>query len=176
MTLLKWHPLSKNPDSPDWIIGYTTRDHLCVDLDNTSINKVFCLVKMIMRDFPYVGNAVVVESSSRRLFVKWNYPPCSNPLVRSSRSNFHAVFDNWISYEESCHIIETLARLDVINTEYIRIREMRNDMTLRVSKSVLMDATKLPPIPLVFVINPWISRHDGAILYYLRFLAICHSL
>lgn len=176
MTSSKWRPQTSNPDTPDWIIGYTTRDHLCIDLDNTSVNKVFILVKMLMKDFPYVGNAVVIETSSRRLFAKINYPPCSNPLVVTSRSNFHVVFDNYIPYEESCKIIETLARLDVINEEYIRIREMRNDMTLRVSKSVLMDKTKVAPIPLLFVFNQFCYRYDMAIMQYLRFLEVCQAL
>lgn len=176
MTSSKLHPQNNKSRNPDWVIGYTTRDHLCIDLDNTSVNKVFVLTKMIMKDFPYVGNAVILETSARRLFVKVNYPPLKTACFQTARNNFHVVFDNWISYEESCRIIETLARLDVINEEYIRIREMRNDMTLRVSKSVLMDETKPSPVPLLFVINRWCDRHDFAMGQYLRFLAVCQAL
>ena len=159
-----------NPEPPDWIIGYTTRDHLCLDLDNTSLSKVLRLVQILMQEYPHVGDAVILGSSTRKLFFKVTHPPFSTPQLRVGRNCYHVVFDNYIPYEESCVIIETLAHIGVLNEEYVRIREMRNDMTLRVTKSVLMDETKPAPVPLLIVCNPLSARHDGALAEYFRFL------
>lgn len=165
--------LSNNPDPPAWNIGYTTRHHLCLDLDNTSINKVFGLTKMLQEYYPYVGDALIMVSSMGTLKQKYTYPPGSLLQLKTARNNYHVIFNNFIDYKLSCHIIETLAYLGVINIEYIRIRSMRNDMTLRVSNTVNMDYTKPAPYPLGFVINEHCDIEDGAIFIYLDFLLNC---
>lgn len=43
------------------ICGYTTKEHLLVDLDNCSLRKALCIAKMIMKDYPDVGDCLVVQ-------------------------------------------------------------------------------------------------------------------
>lgn len=163
------HP-NNNKDKPDWNLGYTTRSHLCLDLDNTSIGKVYSLALLIIENYHDVGSALILVSSQPSLKQKVNYPPLSMPTIHTARHNYHVVFNNKIPYERSCHIIETLAYLDIINKEYIRIRSMRNDMTLRISKTVNMDYTKPAPVPVCFVINPYSIEQSDMIFVYFRFL------
>jgi hypothetical protein len=144
---------SQNQDSPTWNIGYTTRNHLCLDLDNTSYFKVKSLVNLLMCSYPEIGDCIILLSSSGKLKLKWNYPPCKMPTLTVKRENYHVVFNNNLPYETCCKIIETLAFLDVISEEFIRIREMRNDMTLRVSKTVNATYTKPKPLWMEYVYN-----------------------
>lgn len=185
--------LSKNildKNRPDWNIGYTTREHLCIDLDNTSYFKTSLLVDMIMQEYPEVGHAIILCSSTstqktRTKELRWStnqdlelredeninrwiYPPNSLPVKRVQRDNYHVVFNNFIGYEKCCKIIETLALLSVISEAYIKIREMRNDMTLRVSQTVNMQYTKPKPKMLKYVINPYTTRQDEGIESYMH--------
>lgn len=156
---------------PQWNVGYTTRRHLCLDLDNTTFTKVCGLVKMIMRDYPQVGNCLIVKSSNGNLRQKVCYMPRKLPYLKTWRENYHAVFSGIIPYEESCRIYEALAYLGVVNEQYVRIREMRNDMTLRVSKTENVTYTKPCPVPLTFIINPVDSSEEDGILLYLQLLS-----
>ncbi len=158
----------RNSDRPDWNIGYTTREHLCLDLDNTSFFKTRNLAEMLMREYPHLGHALILCSSEPKFIRRLKHLPMQLPEVLTRRHNYHVVFNNFISYEASCKIIETLAELDVINREYIRIRQMRNDMTLRVSKTVNMQYTKPKPELLRFIINPYSARQDDGISRYMQ--------
>jgi hypothetical protein len=148
---------------PSWNIGYTTKDHLCIDLDNTSFFKVYNLVKMIMSEYPNVGDCLILSSSYQKQVLKWNYPPCQNMMLKVKRDNFHVIFDNFIGYEMCCKIIENLAYLGVINEQYIRIREMRNDMTIRVSKTECVEYTKRKPMIIGYVLNENTKKRDKGI-------------
>ena len=158
---------TRNCEKPDWNIGYTTREHLCLDLDNTSFFKTENLVEMLMREHPELGHAVIMCSSKPSFFERLCYMPCQIPRNVVKRCNYHVVFNNFIDYEASCRIIETLAEIDVVNREYVRIRQMRNDMTLRVSKTVNMWHTKPKPKLLRFIINPYATKQDEGIKRYM---------
>jgi len=92
------------------------------------------------------------------------------PYHKVKRDSFHLIFNNTIPYEESCKIIETLARLDVISEAFIRIREMRNDMTLRVSKTVNVTHVKPPPQIVGYKINYKVPKKGNGIGLYLALL------
>lgn len=157
----------RNSDLPDWNIGYTTREHLCLDLDNTSFFKTRNLAEMLMREYPHLGHALILCSSEPKFIQRLKHLPMQLPTPLIYRHNYHIVFNNFIDYEASCKIIETLAELDVVNREYMRIREMRNDMTLRVSQTVNMQHTKPKPKLLRYIINPYSTRQDEGIKRYI---------
>jgi len=161
------------PCKPDWNIGYTTREHLCLDLDNTSVTKVFNLIDMLMQNYPQLGNALVLESSSGKLCEKWNYLVSGFLEFHVKRSNYHIIFNNYVGYEFCCHVIETLAELGVINKEYIRIREMRNDMTIRVSQTVNVEGVKQKPRIICLIINPFCEQKTAGIYRFLRLFKLC---
>lgn len=157
----------QNSDLPDWNIGYTTREHLCLDLDNTSYFKVENLVETLMREHPELGHAVIMESSTHKFVQRLKHLLMQPAGIITRRHNYHVVFNNFLPYEQSCRIIETLAELDVIARDFIRIRQMRNDMTLRVSRTVNMQHTKPKPKLLKYIINPYSTRQDEGIKRYM---------
>lgn len=169
MTSYKCSHQSKHNVQPCWNIGYTTREHLCIDLDNTSKRKVFGLVELIMQYYPCVGHCLILKSSSPSFKYVVKYVHGEGIKMLTTRHNFHVIFDNIIGYDECCHIIETLAHLGVINEEYIRIRRFRNDMTVRVSKTVLLDTVKEAPTPVAYVQNGMEKKRGEGIDRYLNF-------
>ena len=46
--------LKKSHPEPNLIIGYTSRLHLMLDLDNTTITKVRWVVNMLMKKYPTI--------------------------------------------------------------------------------------------------------------------------
>lgn len=164
--------LNRNSDTPTWNIGYTTRDHLCLDLDNTSYYDVTRLVKLIMHSYPETGDAIILLSSKGKYAAKMNYRPTGEKVFLVKRNCYHAIFNNIIPYERSCQIIETLAELDAIPRDMVRIRTMRNDMTTRVSKTVNCYFTKSKPDLLCYVHNGYTKiRGFGIELFMALFMA-----
>lgn len=157
-----------NTDEPDWNIGYTTRNHLCLDFDNTSYFKVANLVKILMRNYPEIGDCITLVSSRPPQLERWKYPPGKPPQKQTRAHNYHVVFNNRLSYERSCKIIETLAYLGVLDEAYIKIREMRNDMTLRVSQTVNVEQTKPKPALIEYIQNPYCKINGKGIFLYNR--------
>lgn len=153
---------------PEWVVGYTTRNHLLLDLDDTSYFKVERLVDMLMRSYPAIGNALILRSSSPREKVEERVHPLLGYSVKHKRHNYHVVFNNFVDYEYSCGIIETLAELDVINKDYVKIRFMRQDMTLRTSHTVKVEETTPAPHMMKFVINPYSIKQDNGIYLYMQ--------
>lgn len=149
-------------------IGYTTKEHLCLDLDDSSYYHVAQLTKMIIKDKPFVGSALILQSSSGKISERWIFPICDIQRKYVNKHSFHVIFDGLIPYEESCKIIENLAYLDAINKEYVRIREMRNDMTIRVSKTECVLKTKPKPVIIGYVINENKDYKKGGIERFLK--------
>lgn len=160
----------KNSAKPDWNVGYTTRQHLCIDLDYTSLPKTFSLASLIIEEYPEVGDCLIIESSLKPLNIKLCHMPQKLPYHKITRSSYHIIFDGIIPYERSCQIIETLAELGVINEQYVHIREMRNDMTLRVSKTVCVEQVKPVPCIVGYVLCPKQPKKKGGIGLYLNLL------
>lgn len=154
--------------NPEWNIGYTTKEHLCLDFDDTTYYNVYQLSSMLIADKPEVGSALILCSSEGKQSERWIYPVLQNMHKYVNRHNFHVIFNGFIPYEESCKIIECLASLDVINKEYVRIREMRNDMTIRVSQTQCVLKTKPKPMILGYIFNPSDKQEKGGIYRFMR--------
>ena len=155
---------------PHLTIGYTTRKHLLLDLDNTTRLKAERLAAQIHQLEPSTGDTIILCSSTQNLQQRVKYSKYNKPYVQTKRDNYHLVFDNAIGYNSCVRIIETLAQLGVLNRDYMKIRQWRGDMTLRVSPVVLSNEHKPIPTIVSFVQNPHSTRRDGYIWVYLNFL------
>lgn len=157
---------AKHDTKPDWVMGYTTRRHLIIDFDNTSLFKMKHLVLRIFDSYPYVGDCLILCSSTPIEQLFYYYSPKGNMKLLHVKHNYHTVFSNMISYDKACHIIEVLAELDVINKDYVNIRNMRQDMTLRVSPVVNVQKVKEKPKVMEYIKNGKVSIvEDGIKLY-----------
>lgn len=101
----------KNPERT--ICGYTTKEHLILDLDKThSLWATEKLVHMIQSEYPDVGDCLISQSSY---------------------DGYHCIFDNKISWQRIMHISQTLTSLDIVNRNFTKVRSFREDLTLRIS-------------------------------------------
>lgn len=158
----------KHNNKPSWVFGYTTRNHLIIDLDNTSYFKVSKLVDMLMRNYPEIGHCLILQSSTSKMIEVEYLTPLAEYRKKTIRNNYHAVFNNFVNYEYCCNIIEALAILGAVNADYVNIRKMRQDMTLRVSKVVNKESIKKPPLVMHFVINPYAKKQEDGIYLYMQ--------
>lgn len=157
----------------NWNIGYTTKEHLCIDLDDISQYNAENLAKLLMQDKPEIGSCLVLRSSQKQLKERWIYPVNDTMKKYVNRDSYHLIFNGLISYEESCKIIENLAHLNVIDEAYIRIREMRNDMTIRTSSTPLTSKTKSKPVIVAYIRNPYDNTQKGGIYRFMRLYKLC---
>jgi hypothetical protein len=158
------------------ILGYTTRSHLLLDLDETSLPDVTVLAKHIMDNWPEVGDCLVVESSTPSKTSYLKYDGQGIPHERLVYQNFHLVFDCPIGYNRCLEIIDTLVALDILNSEYKDIRMFRGDMTLRLTPKVLSHRTIPAPKPITIIENQKHCFTYGFINKYLSMLKICRQL
>lgn len=151
------------------VLGYTTRKHLLLDLDNTTLDGAFWVAAKIMSEWSKVGDCLILRTSDKLDQVRLVYNKWGRPLVIHDRSNFHLVFDNAIGYNLSTRICHVLADLGILNEDYVRIRDFRGDMTLRVSPKARHN--EIDPFPVLsdIIWNPFTTRRDGYINEYLRF-------
>lgn len=154
------------------ILGYTTRRHLILDLDNTGLEYAARIVEMIMREWPEVGDCLLLMSTDAVDRVRLAYNKWGRPLVIHDRPNYHLVFDNLIGYNKATRICRTLAALNVVEPDYDKIREFRGDMTLRVSESIMMEQVKPVPKEALYTHNSGSDHSDGYIREYLKFKKI----
>jgi len=157
------------------IVGYTTRSHLLLDLDETSLYDVERLAKLIIKNYPDVGDCLIVESSTPSFTSYLKHDAHGVPHERWTYQNFHLVFNATIRYERCLAIIDDLVDLDVLAPEYKQIRLFRGDMTLRVSEKVLHHRIIPSPRPLKMVRHR--TRHDYSqnIARYLTLLMMCRT-
>jgi hypothetical protein len=142
-----------NTDKPTFILGYTTRTYLLLDLDGTTLHNVLGLVREIMASWRNVGDALIMYSSKCTGDGITVYHPNSQRFSRHGRQNFHVIFSNAIGYDRCVKIILTLFEFGVLNEDYVDIRKFRGDMTLRVSNKVLQERTMPKPAPVAYVEN-----------------------
>lgn len=155
---------------PNFLIGYTTREHLLLDLDNTTQERAHKLTAMIQSEWPQVGDCLILLSSTNPLTVNIRYSWNGRPWITTFRNNYHLVFDNIIGYNTACKICETLAELGVLNADYTKIRRFRGDMTLRVScENQSTGGVKPPPEPVEYLLNTAQKWRDRKIEDYLAF-------
>jgi hypothetical protein len=158
------------------IIGYTTRQHLLLDLDNTNERKAIKLQGFIQRSWPEVGNALLVQTRADRSEVDVGYRhwPHPAPVILVYHGSYHLVFDNFIGYERCTDIIAALAELNALPAAYKDIRAFRGDMTLRISRKVGSDDVAEVPKPVCYLAYGFKlknkPRHLHGIALYLRAL------
>jgi len=101
----------KNPNHT--IIGYTTKEHLILDLDKThSLTATEGLVHMIQKEYAGIGDCLICQSSY---------------------DGYHCIFDNKLSWQRIMHISRTLTGLNIVNRNFTKVRSFREDLTLRIS-------------------------------------------
>lgn len=166
----------KHHPKPMPIIGYTTRTHLLLDFDNTTLTKVIKLCILIIKQYPKVGSALICLSSQKPYRQWLRYTSTAKPLICRSLPSYHAIFDNNIGYNTCGKIIETLAGLNILNEDYVKIRDFRGDMTLRISPMICTDEVKPMPKPKVYVRTRRCRKHDGMIIQYLKMLKIMYHM
>lgn len=163
MTILKRNHLE------DWLIlGYTTRDYLLLDLDDTDLGRAVKLARKVMEFYPKVGDALILRSSNKELEIRYTYYR-RRPKMRVQRENYHLVFNNRIGYNSCCRICEALATFGVLERSYMRCRGFRGDMTLRVSTSPISGGPKPAPVAVLGLKNPLTNEPGDGIEKYLDF-------
>lgn len=166
----------KSALKPCPILGYTTRYHLLLDLDDTTYNKAARVVDLIFNTWPEVGDCLILISSKGSDDIRIKYDNFQRPYLKRDRLNLHLVFDNLIGYNKACKIISVLAGLHILNKGYDDIRRFRGDLTLRVSPKIQLGKYQDYPKVLVIKINFQKKRKDGYIKEYLSFLRAALSL
>ena len=149
------------------VVGYTTREHLVLDLDNTSIRKVWSLAIMLMENYPEIGHCIIMRSSREKGEPFTRITKKGIPRLHLPKACYHLIFDNVIGYKRCIQIILTLVDLDILDHQYKRIRMFRGDMTVRISPMVLSETIKEAPIPVMQVTNIYTHNNDNKIRDYL---------
>jgi hypothetical protein len=163
MTLSECHT-----DNKRLIVGYTTREHLVLDLDNTSLSKIISLVCELIYNYPDVGKCQIMQSSIEHGSSFTRVNKRGIPKHHFPKESYHLVFDNVIGYERCMTIINVLVDLDILDHQYRKIRSFRGDMTIRVSPMVLSDAVKDAPVPIMQILNIYNNKSDEKIRQYHR--------
>lgn len=163
-------------EKPNIVMGYTTRKHLLLDLDNTVLSKVVLLVSLIQEYKKKVGDCLIVLSSMGSHRQRIRYSRLGRPLVVRELNNYHLVFDATIGYNSCCHIISTLAGLYILNRDYLKIRTFRGDMTLRVSPCIQLNRSKPVPQPVYYCQSKHPYERGGNIDKYLSMLKDAHAI
>lgn len=167
---------TRSAPEPDLIIGYTTRRHLLLDLDKTTLPKVARLTRMIMDQWPEVGDALIMRSSEGSGRIDLKYDNYHRPYHKLDGDSYHLIFNNTIGYNKCCRIIEALAGVHILNRDYVKLREFRGDMTLRVSPQVLASGVKPAPVAVAGIANKVCLAQGEGIARYLDFSAACARL
>lgn len=137
------------------VCGYTTQEHLLMDLDNSSAWKAEKIAKMIMQEWHDVGDCLIVESSPK---------------------HHHLIFDSKMVWRTIHDMIMTLQGVGIVEDNFGWIRELRHDLTLRISpKPYVCHVTPQPQI-VTWITNPhWTNNREGMIKKYINCLAAFNS-
>ena len=135
----------KSAPKPGLILGYTTRRHLLLDLDDTGLPMAMRIARLIQENWPLVGDCLILQSSWAPLKVELRYSWNNWPWIKVTRPSHHLVFDGLIGYNRACRICEVLAGLRVLPKAFMEIRGFRGDMTLRVSSAPMRDKERPTP-------------------------------
>lgn len=129
-----------------------------------------------MWEWHKVGDCLILLSSGKVDRVRLVYNKWGRPLLIHDRANYHLVFDNGIGLNLCTRICHVLAGLGILERDYMKIREFRGDMTLRVSPAYLSESSKPMPRVADLIYNNFTNRSDGWISYYLRIKKSVESL
>jgi hypothetical protein len=139
---------------PKFIIGFTTNHFLLLDFDETTLNKVEGISRIILEQYN-LGSYIIMLSSEQKSKVIFKVNENSAYYIpKTIDGSYHVIFGKAIPYTEICNIIVTLSELDIMNKSYANIRNWRGDVTLRISPDYSEGAFR--PIPKLLRVN--ISR------------------
>lgn len=134
-----------------------------IDLDNSSLTKAVRLASTLILTWKHIGDCLILQSSGGTHRIT-TMPQCEpNKIIHYNRDNFMLIFDNIISYNLVCKIIEILAGLEIVQPAYFEIRKFRGDVTMRVSSKSYSDRLIGPPGKVGYVWNPYVKKGDGKI-------------
>jgi len=151
------------------IVGYTTTKHFMLDLDNTSLDKVLGLAKLLRENYRDIGNMLIMQSSISEKDIGTKIGRDGIPRHGFKGNNYHLIGNNIMHRARITHIINTLVDLNILSHRYRTIRSFRGDITLRVSPMVLSNGIKQEPIPVAYLDVKTSSKQDGMIDEYRRF-------
>lgn len=146
-----------------FIIGYTTHCYLLLDFDDTTLNKVKGISNLLTIQYK-LGSYIIMKSScGKNKFIKVNNEVFVEKTIDGS---YHVIFGRKIRYSKICDIINLLANLDVLQSEYANIRNWRNDITLRITRDTSKLAFREKPI-LVYerIITDNFLDNEGVLSY-----------
>ena len=161
--------LDTYPHDLKLIVGYTAREHLLLDLDDTSLPKIVALTVMLLENYPELGHCQIMQSSREKgaSFTRINKKGI--PRLHLPKPSYHLIFDNDVGYKRCWEIVQTLIDLGLQPRAVRQIRARRRDMTLRVSPSVYSTGIKPAPEPIMQILDIYSNRSDGRIKDYNRF-------
>lgn len=157
------------------VVGYSTRLHLLLDLDKTTLPKVERLLRLIMRSYPEIGNALIVISSVHKNTTQLRYSKAGRPYTHKEANCYHLVFENKIGYNACDRILRTLRILGLFTKVADKLRGLRRCMTLRISPKVKREGVIPCPLPIAYVINPHTTRNDGMVEKYIAVLKVAYA-
>lgn len=166
---------SKKSTNEFIVAGYSTRQHLLLDLDNTTLAKVELLVRLIQREFPNVGDALIVQSSNHTPLQQLLYIPCKPITHMRIGNNYHVVFDNRIGYNACDYILQLLTDIGIFERIADKLRGLRRTMTLRISPKIQLIGNQPCPLPLKVIKSKHTNKHDYMIAEYLAWLQVAWS-
>ena len=153
----------RSAPKPGLVLGYTTRRHLLLDLDDTGLPMAMRIARLIQEEWPEVGDCLVLQSSWAPLKVELRYSWNNWPWVKVTRPSHHLVFDGLVGYNKCCHICEVLAGVRVLPKAFVEIRGFRGDMTLRISPAAMRDKERPAPVVVARVQAPRPVQRGGYI-------------
>lgn len=133
------------------VVGYTTQDHLLVDLDRCSYSRAKSIAITIMTEWTELGSVL---------------------LVRSSPLHYHLIFDKRVAWERLVHIIEVLADIGYVQKNYAQVRTFRRDLTLRISEKKGVDRLRPVPEPICIIHHSYTDVPSHGIRAYCHYLQI----
>ena len=102
---------------PAPVLGYTTRRHLLLDLDNTTLSKVIKLARAIMTQWAKVGDCLICLTSRKTYVIKTDYYGDNTPFTKRRSDSYHLIFDNGIGYNLCVKVCEALAALGALERD-----------------------------------------------------------
>ena len=130
------------------VCGFTSQDILMVDLDNCSLWQAEQIAKMIMHEWQTVGDCLVIQSSE---------------------NHYHLVYDSTLNWQQIYDITQTLGALGIVEKNFMWVRELRHDLTLRISPKMYREKQSPVPLP-VELLGTTEPEHSYGIQKYLRCL------
>lgn len=136
------------------MVGYTTQEHLLVDLDKMSEARAYLVAKMITSEFRELGSCLIVKSSD---------------------FHYHLIYDVYHKWDHIVYIVKLLADVGLVQKNYAQVRTFRRDLTLRVSPKKGEDYYRPAPEPILILLNPQPELDEGGIGKYLNMLSMFKS-